>query len=84
MPLTMRATGLALPTPGFHHLLRAWPIGRIYEQREGWGPHALVLVAVRGGRQAAQGAHETAMRRRSRRRQNRPTRCIAAGSAAWP
>ena len=72
MPLTMRATGLALPVDkdrqDFTIYCGAWPIGRIYEQRGGRGPHALVLVAGRGGRQAAQGAHETAMRRRSTRR----------------
>jgi hypothetical protein len=51
MPLTMRATGLALPVDkdrqDFTIYCGAWPIGRIYEQRGGPQTTSLVLVAGR-------------------------------------
>ena len=62
MPLTMRATGLAVPVDkdrqDFTIYWGAWPIGRIYEQRGGPDHMHWFRSLDGGGRQAAQGAHE--------------------------
>ena len=57
MPLTMRATGLTSPVDkdrqDFTVYCGKWAMGRIYEESAAVPPYALVLVAVRRGRQAA-------------------------------